>query len=227
MLAACLTLLAACPVAAQGIYGYAPEKSPYRDVDSQSELSVFTGYLIDAKDEAGVEPQSAPVIGIREMVHLGGPAIFFGRITHSFSQRTVIDPSSTEAFRDIATTSAGLTILDLDLGLNFTGDRSWHNLMPYFGVGPGVVSDLGAPRDAGHYHFGTAFAATYGGGFRWVTTSRLSFHVDMNAYLWAYHYPSSYHNTSTDGTQVIATGHHLVGWRNNGLVAFGLSYQIF
>ena len=131
------------------------------------------------------------------MVHLGGPAIFLARVAHSFSQRTVIDPSSTEGFRDIGTKSNGLTILDLDLGLNFTGDRSWHNLMPYLTVGPGVVSDLGAPRDAGGYRFGTEFTATYGGGVRWVTTSRLSFHVDMNAYLWTYRYPPTYHNTAT------------------------------
>jgi hypothetical protein len=226
-LATCLTLLVAGPLAAQNILGYAPEKSPYRDVDSQSELSIFSGYLIDARDLAGVEPQSAPVVGIREMVHLGGPAIFYARVTHSFSQRTVIDPESPESFRDIGTTSAGLTILDLNLGLNFTGDRSWHNLMPYFGLGPGVVSDLGAPRDAGKYRFGTAFAATYGGGFRWVTSSRFSFHVDMNAYLWAYHYPPTYHYTATDGTQVIPTAKHLIGWRNNGLPELGISYQIF
>lgn len=226
-LAASLTLVLACPLAAQGILGYAPNKSPYRDVDSQSELSIFSGYLVDAKDLAKVEPQSAPVVGIREMVHLGGPAIFYTRLTHSFSQRTIIDPSSPEGQRAIAARTDGLTILDVDLGLNFTGDRSWHNLMPYFGVGPGVVSDLGQPRDVGGYRFGTAFAATYGGGFRWVTTSRFSFHVDANAYLWAYHYPATYHTTATDGTQVIPTTHHLADWRNNGLFELGVSYQIF
>jgi hypothetical protein len=228
MLAACLTFLAACPLTAQGIYGYAPDKSPYRDVDSQSELSLFGGYLIDAKDLAGVEPRSAPVVGIREMVHLGGPAIFYGRITHSFSDRDIINPTLPEGSRVIdPDKSDGLTILDLDLGLDFTGDRSWHNLMPYFGLGPGVVSDLGQPRDVGGYRFGTAFAATYGGGFRWVTSGRLSFHVEMNAYLWEYHYPQLYHSTAVDGTQVVATAHKLADWRNNGLGEIGLSYHIF
>lgn len=227
VLAGLLAVLAPRPMAAQNITGYTPEDSPYRNVESPSELSIFTGYLFTSKDLAGVQPQDAPVVGLREMVHLGGPAIFYTRLTHAFSQRDVIDPSSPVSSRTTGTQDAGLTMFDLDLGLNFTGDRSWHNFMPYFGIGPAAVSDLGAPRDLGGYRFGTTFAATYGGGFRWVPTGRFSAHLDMNGYLWPYHYPTTYHNTAIDGTQVIATGRHLSGWRSNGLLTFGISYQLF
>ncbi len=227
ILAGLLAFAAPRTAAGQDITGYTPQDSPYRDVESSSELSIFTGYLFTSTNQAGVEPQDGPVLGLREMVHLGGPAIFYARATHSFSQRSVINPNSPESFRTIGTQSAGLTILDFNLGLNFTGDRAWHSLMPYFGAGPALVSDLGAPRDAGGYKFGTTFAATFGGGFRWVPPGRFSAHLDMNAYMWPYHYPTTYHATAIDGTQVIATGTHLSGWRTNGLVSFGISYQLF
>ena len=215
------------PAGAQTLTGYTPETSPYRDVESSSELSIFSGFLFTSKDLAGVQPQNSPVLGLRELVHLSGPAIFYARVTHAFSERDVIDPTAPASSRTIGTRSDGLTILDLNLGLNFTGDRSWHNLMPYFGAGPAVVSDLGATRDVGGYKFGTTFAATYGGGFRWVPPGRFSAHLDMNGYLWPYHYPTTYHTQTIDGTQVIATGRHLSGWRSNGLLTFGISYQLF
>lgn len=228
-LAALLTVVLTRAAGAQdsSTYGYTPQQSPYHDVQSSSELSLFTGYLFTARDLAGVEPKSAPVVGVREMVHLGGPIIFLARVTHSFSDRTVINPTAPASSRPVGTQSDGLTIADVDLGLNFTGDRSWHYLVPYFTLGPGVVSDLGPPRDAGDYRFGTSFAATYGGGFRYVTAGRFSAHLDMNAYQWEYVYPPSYHSTAIDGTQVIPTNHRLRGWRNNGLVEIGVSYQIF
>ena len=227
VLAGLLASLAPRPAAAQDITGYKPENSPYRDVESPNELSIFTGYLFTSKDLAGVQPQNAPVLGLRELVHLSGPAIFYARVTHAFSQRTVLNPTVPAAFRDQGTQTAGLTMLDVNLGLNFTGDRSWHNLMPYFGLGPALVSDLGATRDVGGYHFGTTFAATYGGGFRWVPPGRFSAHLDMNGYLWPYHYPTTYHTLTIDGTRVIAANSHLSGWRSNGLLTLGISYSLF
>jgi hypothetical protein len=161
------------------------------------------------------------------MVHLGGPVMFFARLQHAFSSRTVIDPQAPEALRTIRTTQDGLTFLDTDLGINFTGDRSWHHLMPYIAAGPGVVSDLGTAKDAGGYHFGTSFAIAYGGGFRWVDSGPLSVHVSANMFMWTHHYPATYHTKAIDGTQVIPTGHNLSAWRNNGVFTIGLSYAIF
>jgi hypothetical protein len=213
-------------VAAQDVYGHTPESSPYHDVESPGELSIFGGYLDAAKDPAGVAPRSAPVVGIREMLHLGGPAIFFVRLTHSLSDRAVINPTAPRALRQIGTKADGLTIADLDLGVNLTGDRSWHHLVPYFGAGPAVVSDLGAARDIGGYHFGTSFAITYGGGFRWVPGGRLSISATANSYLWEHRYPTAYHATAIDVTHVIPPTRKLTAWRNNGVFTLGVSYAI-
>jgi len=213
-------------LAAQEVFGHTPESSPYHDVESPSELSLFGGYMRSKKDPAGVAPQSAPVVGAREMVHLGGPAIFIARITHAFSSRTAIDPAAPPQSRVLGNVGDGITMLDLGLGINITGDRSWHYLVPYLTAGPGVVSDLGARRDVGDYRFGTNFLVTYGGGFRWVPPGRLSIHAEANSYLWTGHYPSSYH-TNIFGSQVIPVGHHLTGWRNSGIYVLGLSYPLW
>jgi hypothetical protein len=226
LFAGCLALSAPARLAAQDVFGHTPENSPYRDVESPSELSIYSGYLVAGLDPAKVTPRSAPIIGIRELIHLDGPAIFFARIAHSFSSRTVIDPGAPAGLRPIGTSNDGITLADLDLGINVTGDRSWHNIMPYIAAGPGVASDLGVRRDVGDYRFGTNFAVTYGGGFRWVPPGRFSVHIDANAYMWTSHYPESYHTTAIDGTQVIPTGRNLNGWRNNGLFALGISYRI-
>jgi len=227
LVALALAALTPGSVSAQDpVFGYLPEESPYRDVSSPHELSLESGYLITAHDRAGVNSNSAPIIGIRELVHLGGPAIWTIRLAHSFSDRNVIDPSAPVSLRQVGTQNAGLTILDTDFGINITGDRSWRYLMPYFTLGPGIVSDLGAAHDAGGYRFGTAFTVTYGGGFRWVPASRFSMHVDAGAYLWSYHYPGSYHNLTNDGTTVIPTAQHLTAWRNNLRLTIGASYAI-
>jgi hypothetical protein len=211
--------------AGQDVFGHTPEGSPYHDVESPTELSLFAGYLVTGKDPAGVSPGSAPILGVREMIHLDGPAIFYVRVSHSFSDRDAIDPASPPGLRALGTVNDGLTIGDLGIGMNLTGDRSWHNLMPYFGAGPGVVSDLGVRRDVGGYHFGTAFAITYGGGLRWVPDGRLSVHLDANMYMWAHHDPPSYHVNSY-GPPVVPITEKLIAWRNNGMFVLGLSYQI-
>jgi len=221
-----LTVCAARQAAAQDVFGHTPENSPYRYVESPRELSLFGGYLIAGKDPAGVAPQSATLVGIREMLHLGGPVMFYTRLAHSFSQRTVVDPAAPISARFLGTRDDALTIFDLDLGIDLTGDRSWHNIMPYFGAGPAVVSDMGAPRDKGKYHFGTTFAATYGGGFRWVPPGRLSIHADVNAYEWLHHYPATYH-TNAFGTPVLPTTHKLAAWRDNGTFTLGASFAIW
>jgi hypothetical protein len=224
-----LTLAIAHPARAraQDVYGHLPESSPYRDVSSGHELSIIGGYIIAGHDPAGAAPRSAPLVGVRELIHLGGPVISFLRVQHSFSDRRVINPALSAGDRVTGTTKDGLTIGDIDLGINLTGDRSWNNLVPFISLGAGVVSDLGAPRDVGKYHFGTAFAGTFGGGFRWVTSGPLSITFSANNYLWRHHDPPTYHVPGADGTTVIPTTRPLSGYRNNGVYTLGVSYAIF
>lgn len=214
-------------LAAQDIMGHPPNASPYLDVESNQELAIFSGYDVAGKDPARVAPQSAPVIGLRESLHLGGPVVGLFRLTHVFSDRTKIDPTQPAASRVLGTIPAALTILDVGLSINLTGDRSYHHFMPSINAGAGLVSDLGAPHDIGRYRFGTSLAVTYGGGIRWVPGGRLSLRANIDSYLYQHDYPKSYRAITIDGTSVLPATHSLIAWRANGLFTLGASYALF
>jgi hypothetical protein len=214
-------------MAAQDIIGHPPNASPYLDVESNQELAIFSGYYIAGKDPARVAPQSAPVIGLRESLRLGGPVVGLLRLTHVFSDRTEIDPTQPVASRVLNTIPAALTIADVGFGINLTGDRSFHQVMPSINAGVGVVSDLGAPHDIGRYRFGTSLAVTYGGGIRWVPGGRLSLRANIDSYLYQHDYPKSYRTVAIDGTSVLPATHTLIAWRANGLFTLGASYALF
>jgi len=208
------------------VLGHMPDASPYSDVDSPHELAIFAGYYLASKDLAGVAPQSSPAIGARETINLAGPIFAFARLTHTFSDRTAINPIDPASTRDIGTISDPITMADVNLGFNFTGDRSFHNFQPAVSIGFGGASDLGAPHDIGGYRFGTVIMLTYGAGIRWVPPGRLSFRFNIDNYMCEHSYPKSYHTITGDGTSVISTLHSLVDWRNNGMYTFGVSYAI-
>ena len=227
LLIAALVVITALPATLHGqILGHLPDASPYTDVDSPRELAIFGGYFLASKDLAGVAPGPSPVIGLRETLHLAGPAIAFFRLTHTFSDRTVIDPLDPASTRDQGRISDPITIADMNLGFNFSGDRSVDNFQPAINIGVGGASDLGAPHDIGGYRFGTVAVLTYGGGIRWVPPGRLSIRLNIDNYMYEHTYPKLYHTITGDGTSVISTAHSLVAWRNNGMYTLGFSYAI-
>jgi hypothetical protein len=224
-----VAILACCALpaaAAAQVIGHLPDASPYLDVDSPKELSIFGGYYNASKDLAGVAPTAGPAIGVRETIQLAGPAIALFRLSHAFTDRTVVDPLDASSQRDIATIHDPLTFLDAALGFNFTGPRSFHNLQFAINAGVGGASDLGAPKDAGGYRFGTVPVLVYGAGIRFVPPGRLSLRISADNYMIEHSYPKSYHTITGDGTSVVPTTHSLVDWRNNGMYTFGISYAI-
>jgi hypothetical protein len=218
----------ALPVTASAqVLGHMPDGSPYADVDSPRELAIFAGYYAASKDLAGVAPTGGVAIGARETLHLAGPAIAVFRLSHTFSDRMVVDPLNPRSQRDLGSISDPITILDAGLGFVFTGDRSFHNLQFAINAGVGGASDLGAAKDAGGYRFGVLVPVlTYGFGIRWVPPGRLSLRINADNYMYEHSYPKLYHTITGDGTSVVPTTHSLVDWRNNGMYTFGVSYAI-
>lgn len=208
------------------VLGHLPDASPYADVDSPRELSLFTGYYVASKDLAGVAPNGSPVVGLRETLHIAGPAIAVFRLTHTFSDRTVVDPFDPQSQRDLASIHDPITMVDAGLGFVFTGDRSFHNLQLAINAGVGGASDLGAPKDAGGYRFGTVAVLTYGTSLRWVPPGRLSMRLAIDNYMYEHSYPKAYHTITGDGSSVVPVTHSLVDWRNNGMYTLGVSYAI-
>ena len=225
MVAAGLAFALPSSLAAQ-VLGHLPNASPYLDVDSPQELAIFAGYYVAAKDLAGVAPRGT-VIGARETLHLGGPAIArvspHARLLRPHGGR----PSTRRSQRDLGSISDPLTILDAGLGFDFTGDRSFHQSAVRDQCGGRRRVRPRCAKDVGGYRFGTSLAVlTYGAGIRWVPPGRLSLRINADNYMYEHSYPKLYHTITGDGTSVVPTTHSLVDWRNNGMYTFGVSYAI-
>ena len=225
-----LGLLAlARPAAAQ--VGYDPARSPYQDVPWRQGVTAFVGWYNAAIDPAGVAPRSAPLYGIRYDLQLAGPAQLTVRTAATTSKRNLLDPRQPKATRLLGQVAAPLLLTDVGITINLTGQRSWHGLVPLVMFGAGVASDLKPASDIGNYKFGgtsgTTFALSLGGGIRYVPGGRFGrweVRGDVNDYLFALKYPSSYISTATTPSVLSATA-SASSWRHNAGLTLGLTYR--
>jgi hypothetical protein len=222
-----VALAGAAAVPARAQVGFTPEKSPYRDIDFRQELTAFTGYYAASKDHAGVAPQAGPMLGLRYEVRVGGPAELVTRVSHVFSERNVIDPTKPAATRSLGTEKSALTIADLGIAVNLTGQKTFHGFIPVVDGGFGVVSNLGAKRDVGGYAFGTSFAFSFGGGLRYAPGGRFQLRADVNDYIYQIQYPASYYVPATDASVVLQKKIPRSQYRHNAALTIGASYLFF
>lgn len=223
--AALLSLAAASPAAAQ--VGFPPEESPYRDIEFRQDISFFSGYFSAKRDLVGIAPQSAPMLGARWDIRIGGPAWFSVRAAGVASKRTVIDPRRSVATRVVGEESTPIGLLDANIVVHLTGQKSWRRIVPVIGAGLGVASDFKSSRDVGNYQFGTPFAFNLGGGLRYVTDGRWSLRLDVTDYLYRIKYPDLYRIEASDGTTVLQDGDPASQWTHNMALSLGASYQLF
>jgi hypothetical protein len=221
VLTAALLCFGVAPLAAQ--VGSEPDKSPYQDFTYRQDFSVFGGYFSGNKGSAGVGPQSSPIIGVRYGLHIGGPAELSVRLARASSTRNVLDPTKVGAARNLGTESDPIWIGDIGINLALTGQKSFHHLVPLFGLGIGVAKSKTSP-DVGTYAFGTGFAIHFGGGLKFVTHGPWGARVDLTDYLWQLSYPSSYFLQPTGGTPVLARGRAQNEWKQNATITLGISY---
>jgi len=113
---------------------------------------------------------------------------------------------------------------DFDLGLNLTGGRSWHHIVPEVSTGVGLISDLRTSPDSGGYKFGTRFAFNYGGGLRIVPGGRWSIRADLTNRAYSMSYPESFYIAPIGGTAVLKSTQSKSFWTNNPAYTLGLSY---
>jgi hypothetical protein len=221
VLTAAFLCLGIAPLAAQ--VGSEPEKSPYQDFTYRQDFSVFGGYFSGNTGAAGVGPQSSPIIGVRYGLHIGGPAELSVRLARASSSRNVLDPKKIGAARNLGTESDPIWIGDIGVNLALTGQKSFHHLVPSFGLGIGVAKSRTSP-DIGTYSFGTGFAIHFGGGFKYVTHGPWGARVDVTDYIWQLSYPSSYFLPPTGGTAVLLPIQGQNEWKQNATITFGISY---
>lgn len=223
-LAAAVLVIAAASAGAQ--VGHLPAESPYRDLEAKQQISFIAGWFSPASDPAGVAPRSGPLVGVRYDIHVGGPAQFTARLTRVFSERMVIAPDTTAAFRDLGVRSWPVYLADVGLTLNLTGQKSYHRLVPLATLGIGVAGDFKSPDDGG-FHLGTTFAISIGAGVRWVPGGRWEFRADLTDHLFQIKYPDSYYVQASDDTQVLDDSQASSVWKHNAALTVGASYQLF
>src|SRR4029078_6030259 len=127
---------------AQGVdVGSPPLGSPFRDLEFKHEATLFGGYSMAAKEPAGVAPQSAPALGLRYEIVVGGPAEFVFRLARVNGKRDVINPLNPRATRNVGLEAWPVYLTDLGFALNLTGQRSWHAIVPVVYAGVGLATD--------------------------------------------------------------------------------------
>ena len=228
LLAFFLAAAASSPLAAQDVdVGYPPPRSPFRDLEYKQEAAVFAGYYLAGKDPAGVAPRSAPMIGIRYEVGVGGPAQIVARISHVMSDRRVINPVEPASARDLGIQSWPVYIADFGMSINLTGQRSWHGVVPVVYSGIGLASDVGKKAEDDPYKLGTTFAFSFAGGLRIVPGGRFQMRADVGTWFYQIKYPTEYYNLTSDNTAVLENDQATKFWKRNLGITLGGSYLLF
>ena len=216
---------AAAPAAAQ--VGYKPGESPYRNVPWKQSFGVWAGGFDTGRDVAGVGPQPGWLAGVRYDLRIGGPMSLIARVGGAPTSRRILDPTNPPATRHTGDENSQLMIADLGLGMNLTGQKSYHRVIPVLSGGVGVVSDFRGTPDKGGYRFGTRFAFTWGLGIRYHTDSKWEPRLDFSNSLWQLLYPPDYSASPSDGSPPIIKSGKKSAWMGNHLWSVGMSRQLF
>lgn len=207
------------------LVGTRPERSPFRDVEFRQEVTTFTGWYSSSAGVAGVLPRGGPMLGLRWEALLAGPVRVYTRLGGVLSERTVINPARTRSERAIGDYSWPVFFGDLGLNADLTGRKSYRRLVPMISVGAGAVTDFVKGPDVGQFEFGTRFAATYGGGVRYVPGGRWQFRLDAHDILHRIKYPPAYRtNFAGSSGAVLTDPDDDRGWHHNLAIQLGLTY---
>lgn len=204
--------------------GVLPTESPFRDLDTRMEITLFSGTFKGALDPVGISPQDGPYFGARYDVRFGPTIQLTSRLAMVPTQRSIVDPTLNAADRNIGTQDISLYMMDLGLSFNLSGGKAYKNLVPVAGVGLGLASDF-ETRDAGGYRMGTNFMITLSGGVKWLIGNNLQLRADVTDHMYQIRYPSTFFLVAQDGTRA-RRGDDMV-YTNNIALSLGLSFRFF
>ncbi|MEX2109126.1 MAG: hypothetical protein WD802_00785 [Gemmatimonadaceae bacterium] len=220
--------LAFISAAAGAQVGHLPAESPFVDLEAGQELTFFGGYFNAGEDALVVAPRSGPMFGLRYEKALGGPAALLVRFTRVNSERSAVDPTATGSGVQLGVRKVSVNMVDANVVINLTGQKSWHSLVPVINLGAGLATCGGCKVEPDPYRFGTPFAFSFGGGLRYVPGGRFQLRVDLNDYLYQLKYPGEYFVAPATGTPPVAPSDQAKSfWKNNLGVSLGASYLFF
>jgi hypothetical protein len=223
-----LVLFGAAPAAlsAQVVVGHTPQTSPYHDIDAVQRITLFGGYFKAQGDGLNTSPQSGPAFGIRYDLPVAGPADFFVRFQRANSWRDAYNPTLPTATRSLGRQNVAMYSGDLGFGLNLTGRRTWHGLIPTIDFGLGIVSASGTTKDD-PYSFGTQFAFTSGIGIRYNPSNSFEIRLDAGPTFYQNHYPAAYFVAPSGTDPLLANTSARSGYQHSMSYTAGLSVPIF
>ena len=220
LLVSCSTVLGAQTV------GSLPDQSPFLDLHDNMRIGVMAGWLATGHDVVGVNPKSAPIVGLRYDWAIGGPVFLTSSLFATSTTRTVLDYTKSASTRDIGNQTTGLFVFNVGLAMSLTGERSWHHLQPLVNLGVGIATGPGDKQDVSGYGFGNQFSFSYGFGVRYVTGKNLEFRADLNQYWWQLKYPQNYRSTQGDPVAIKPTG-SLDSYTANTALTIGATIRLF
>lgn len=207
--------------------GHLPTESPFVDLEGGHELTFFAGQYSAGRDPVGVAPRGGPLFGVRYEKTVGGPAALMIRFSHVNSERFPVDPTQVGAAAQLGRKKVGLNLIDANLAINLTGQKSWHSLVPVVNVGAGIAT-CACNVELDPYKFGTPFAFSMGAGLRYVPGGRFQLRVDLNDYLYQLKYPSAYYVPPATGSPALAEPKQAkTFWKNNLGLTLGASFLFF
>lgn len=209
--------------------GYTPENSPFEDLRGRQGLGFSLGSLAPGGDPAGVGPRTGAQFNVRYELLLTGPLWLQARATYAPRlERTVKDPLITGAARDVGTSRRPFAALEAGFGVNLTGNKSWHGLVPQVHGALGWATGGTSKYDVGGYRFGNKFTVSYGLGLRVPTGRAWEFNADATHLFWKYDYPNDYRvSSSSTVDNSILKGTPLSPWQGNALLSVGMTRYFF
>ncbi len=207
--------------------GHLPAESPFVDLPGGHELTFFGGHYSAGRDPVGVAPRSGPLFGLRYEKTVGGPAALMVRYARVSSERFAFDPTKVGAAAVLGRQTVGLNLVDANLTISLTGQKSWHSLVPVVNLGAGIASCSCTVEDD-PYKFGTPFAFSLGAGLRYVPGGRFQLRVDLNDYVYQLKYPNAYYVPAAVGSPPLAAPKQAKSfWKNNLGLTLGASFLFF
>ena len=182
------------------------------------------------KDDIGAAPHSAPLIGARYDLTIGGLAQFFVRAMRVSSERTAFNPLGISPdSQKLGKVSDPLVMGDLGFALDLTGQKSWHNLIPTIGFAIGVANASNGVAEEIRTYFGTQFSISSDLGLRYELGKTYELRIDAGNTLYQNHYPSESISCRPRTGRRYACGSNVSksSYLNSWMLMAGLSVPIF
>jgi hypothetical protein len=178
--------------------------SPYQYIEKTRSLTVYAGYLSTSPSVALADSQtaelghqSAPLVGIRYSMRVGGPLSLEGNFAFAPADRKLYD-AQVSADSSVVTVSATgaevsdpLVMAEVALRFHLTGDRTFRGLAPFVLGSGSIVTSLGGLSDEEEaipehrrLDFGPRFAVGAGAGIDFFLSQRLSLRAEASYRLW-------------------------------------------